>query len=122
MSYDIRFGVKVAGAPDDCFAVIGHPERDSPTYNIGNLFRACMDWNFKQGEWYKLTDIYPKICHGIQELTMHSKKYKEYEPDNGWGDVGSALECLQSIRSWVEDEMQWSWNSEVPKDCIYMAW
>ena len=42
MSYDIRFGVKVAGAPDDCYAVIGEPERHSPTYNNREIFVKSM--------------------------------------------------------------------------------
>ena len=49
MSYDIRFGVKVAGA-EDVYAVIGEPEYDSPTYNNRDIFVKCMDWDYHQGE------------------------------------------------------------------------
>lgn len=79
MSYDIRFGVKVAGAPDNCFAVIGCPEYDSPTYNLRDIFVRSMDWNYHQGEWYSITDVLPKIQKGIDELTQHPEKYKPLE-------------------------------------------
>ena len=68
MSYDIRIGVRVEGAPG-CYAVIAEPEYSSPTYNIGDMFRACTGWNFEQGEWYKVSEVLPLIQHGISELT-----------------------------------------------------
>ena len=61
MSYDIRFGVKVAGAKEDCFAVIGHPEYDSPTYNLRDIFVKAMGWEYQQGEWYPITEVLPKV-------------------------------------------------------------
>jgi len=125
MSYDIRFGVKVVGV-DDCYAVIGHPEYDSPTYNLRDIFVRSMDWDYHQGEWYKITEVLPKIQHGITELTLHPQRYKKLEPENGWGTVGSAIECLRSVvdyfsaNSW--DGLRGSWNADVPIDCIYMRW
>lgn len=50
MSYDIRFGVKVDGM-DGYIAVIDMPEYDSPTYNLRDMFVACMDWDYSQGKW-----------------------------------------------------------------------
>lgn len=49
MSYDLRLAVKVEGTKD-LYAVIAEPEYDSPTYNIGEMFRACMGWDFEQGK------------------------------------------------------------------------
>lgn len=126
MSYDIRFGVKVAGAPEDCFAVIGVPEYDSPTYNLRDMFVKAMDWDYTQGEWYPITDVLPKVQHGILELTLHTNKYKQYEPENGWGTIGSAIKCLQSIIDYFKPD-SWSgfggsWNSDIPLNCIYMCW
>ena len=43
MSYDLRIGVKVEGT--DIIAVIGEPEKSSPTYNLREMFVTCMDWN-----------------------------------------------------------------------------
>lgn len=124
MSYDIRFGVKVAGAPD-CFAVIGNTKYDSPTYNLRDIFVKCMKWDYHQGEWYKITDVLPKVKHGITELTFNPQKYKGLEPSNGWGTIGSALQCLQSIVHYFGDNwdgLGGSWNADVPIDCIYMRW
>lgn len=126
MSYDIRFGVKVAGAPDDCYAVIGNPEYDSPTYNLREMFVKSMDWDYTQGEWYPITEVLPKVQHGILELTLHQSRYLQYEPENGWGTIGSAIECLQSIIDYFKLD-SWtgffgSWNADIPLDCIYMRW
>ena len=121
MSYDIRFSVKVDST--DLYAVIGHPEYDSPTYNIGTMFRKCMDWDFKQGELYKVTDVLPNIEHGIHELTYNEQEYKQYNSSNGWGTTSSALKALKSIVQWLkEDGLPWSWNGDIPLDCIYISW
>jgi len=124
MSYDIRFGVKVAGA-DDCYAVIGQPEYDSPTYNLRDIFVQSMGWCYHQGEWYKITEVLPKIQRGITELTLHPQKYKKLEPGNGWGTVNSAIMSLQSIVSYFTNDLNGlgnSWNADIPIDCIYMRW
>ena len=122
MSYDIRFGVKVAGTDEDIFAVIGEPERSSPTYNNRDIFVKSMGWDYHQGEWYKLTDVIPYIERGIHELQFNKKAYKDLEPDNGWGGIESSLEALQSIMKWITQDMEWSWNGDIPKDLIYMRW
>lgn len=122
MSYDIRFGVKVAGAPDDCYAVIGQPEKRSPTYNNRPIFVKSMDWDYHQGEWYKLTDVIPKIERGIHELRFNRNAYVNLEPDNGWGGIASSLEAFESILRWLNEDQQWGWNSEIPLDCIYFSW
>ena len=124
MSYDIRFAVKVADR-EDLYAVIGEPERSSPTYNIGSLLRKCMDWDFTQGEWYSVTEIIPHIERGIHELTFNQTKYKSLEPENGWGDCSTALEALMSIMAWLTEEwsgIKGSWNADIPLECIYMSW
>ena len=122
MSYDIRFAVKVAGTDKDVYAVIGEPERSSPTYNNADIFRKSMGWDYKQSEWYKLTDVIPYIERGIHELQFNREAYRSLEPDNGWGGIQSSLEALQSIIKWITEDMEWSWNCDIPKDCIYMCW
>lgn len=122
MSYDIRFGVRVAGAEADTYAVIGEPELASPTYNNADIFRKSMGWDYEQGEWYKVTDVIPYIERGIHELQFNKAAYKKLEPDNGWGGISSSLECLQSIMKWIAEDVEWSWNGDIPKDCIYMTW
>lgn len=126
MSYDIRFGVKVAGAPEDCFAVIGEPEYDSPTYNLRPIFEKSMDWDYKQGDWYPITEVMPKIQRGITELTMHPEKYRKLEPENGWGTIGSAVKCLRSVVDYFGPDsfsgLAGGWNADIPIECIYMSW
>ena len=108
MSYDIRFGVKVEGY--DGYAVIGEPEYASPTYNVGEILRKCMAWDFEQSTWYKVKDYIPNIEKGIHEMKFNAKKYKSLEPDNGWGSTDSVLKCLQSIMEYITEKIQWSWN------------
>lgn len=125
MSYDIRFGVKVAGAPEECYAVIGRPEHDSPTYNIGEMLRKAMDWDFEQGEWYPVMEALPKVLHGVNELTLNRAAYKQYNAPNGWGTVNTAVTALESIQQWFTSEwggLHGSWNADVPLECIYMRW
>lgn len=123
MSYDIRFGVKVVGAPENVIAVIGRPEHDSPTYNIRDIFVKAMDWEYSQGEWYPMDQVIPKVERGIHELTFNAKKYKKLEPDNGWGSIENALNTLQSIHNWF-NRSSWycGWDDEIPLECIYMRW
>lgn len=129
MSYDIRLAVAVAGAPvneegEPLYAVIGTPEYDSPTYNLGDMFRACTGWDFEQGKFYKVSEVLSLIEKGIHELRFNGKAYKKYEPGNGWGSVGGALEALESMLECIRKNgpgNQWSWN-EIPLDCLYIAW
>ena len=121
MSYDLRLGVKVEGA--DIIAVIGEPEYPSPTYNLGKMFRACTGWDFKQGEWYRVSEVWPKIEHGISELRMHSTKYKHLEPENGWGTVSSAIKTLESLTECIRQTVDgnYSWN-KIPPDKLWVCW
>lgn len=126
MSYDIRFAVKVAGAPDDCYAVIGHPVYDSPTYNLRDMFVACMGWDYEQSKWYPLMEVLPKIERGVHELTFNVRKYKKFNPKNGWGDTESALLALKSIVDYFSPNnyggLVGSWNADIPLDCFYISW
>ena len=123
MSYDIRLGVKVEGT--DIIAVIDEPTYSSPTYNIGEMFRACTGWDFEQGEWYKVSEVWPKIEHGITELRMHASKYKKYNSPNGWGDVGTALNALESLSECIRDNVgeayQCKWQS-IPAEHLWVRW
>lgn len=121
MSYDLRLAVKVDGA-ENCYAVVAEPEYSSPTYNLRDMFVACMDWDYRQGEWYRVSEVLPKIQRGINELTLYPNKYRKYDSPNGWGTVSSALEALESLYECIGHQTSgWSWN-EIPLDCLYMAW
>lgn len=115
MSYDLRVAVKVQGC--DKYADIAEPEYANPTYNLGNMFRACMEWDYKQGEYYKCDEVLPKIIHGIRELRGNRGEYKKYSPANGWGTIGSAIEDLESLRTCIYEQAE-----EIPLNCLYMCW
>ena len=115
MSYDIRICVKIDGI--DQYAVIGCPELDSPTYNLGNMFRACMNWDFRQSEYYNCNDVIDKVEHGIKELRTHRDKYEIYNPSNGWGDLDGAIRVLESLRMCIYEEAE-----TIPINHLYMRW
>ena len=123
MSYDLRIGVKVEGT--DIIAVIAEPERHSPTYNIGDLFRKCTGWDFRQSEWYRVSEVYPLIQRGIAELIAYPKKYKKYESPNGWGTIESAIEALKSLKDCIDELSEYdscaNWN-HVPMEHLWVAW
>ena len=122
MSYDLRVGVKVEGC-DDLYAVISQPEYHSPTYNIGEMLRACTGWDFEQSKWYKALDVVPNIEHGIHELRFNKKEYEKYNDPDGWGTTESALEALESLLKCIQDEVSgsWTWN-QIPLDALYVCW
>lgn len=126
MSYDLRIAVKVAGAEKtNEYAVIAEPGWNSPTYNLGEMFRACTGWDFKQGEFYKVSDVYQNIVRGIINLTEHEEEFEKYNSPNGWGTTQSALSTLKSLK-WcidnIENPNSWvGWNT-FPKELLYVAW
>lgn len=122
MSYDLRLGVKVAGA-EEVYAVIAEPEYSSPTYNLGKMFRECTGWDFEQGKWYNVPEVLPLIEHGIHELKFNENAYKQYNALNGWGMTRDALEALESLLECIyrSSDGGWSWN-EIPLECLYVCW
>lgn len=126
MSYDLRIAVKVEGAEKgNEYAIIAEPEFKSPTYNIGEMFRRCMDWDFDQGEFYRVSDVYQNIVRGIINLSEHEEEFEKYNSPNGWGTTVSALKALKSLKQCIdeiEDPNAWSgWNT-FPKNLLYVAW
>lgn len=127
MSYDIEISVKVEGC--DRYAAIAEPEFSGPTYNLAKMFRACMDWDFKQGEYYPAAFALDKLCVGIAELSLHEDKYKQYDPPNGWGSTRGALRALMSasecIRCCAEEYEDYDFEiacEKYPIGCLYFSW
>lgn len=123
MSYDLQIGVKVEGL--DVIAVIDEPEYSSPTYNIGTMLRKCTGWDFEQGKWYRVSEVWPMIEHGISELHMNVSEYKKYNAPNGWGNTSSALETLESLSKCIRDNTgqgDWSKWQEIPADHLWVRW
>nr|DAM55799.1 MAG TPA: hypothetical protein [Caudoviricetes sp.] len=86
----MSYDLRIAVKVDGCdkFAEIAEPEYSSPTYNLGKMFRACTGWD-----------------------------YKQYEPENGWGTVASAVAVLENLRDCIYEQAE-----EIPLDCLYVAW
>lgn len=116
MSYDLEIGVKVAGA-DNLYARIAEPERHSPTYNLGVMFRKCTSWDFEQSKWYRCADVIDNINHGIKELRTRRKHYEQYNAPNGWGTVDSAIEDLESLRNCIYEQCE-----DIPIEYLYVRW
>lgn len=115
MSYDLRIAVKVDGT--DIFAEIAEPEYSSPTYNLGEMFRACMDWDYMQSEYYRCSEVIGNIERGIRELRVNKSAYAKYNPSNGWGDTNSALGALESLRECIYTQAE-----EIPIEHLWVAW
>jgi hypothetical protein len=120
MSYDLRIGVKVQDT--DIIAVIAEPERSSPTYNLGTMFRACTGWNYVQSEWYRVEEVLPLIEHGIHELKFNRKAYEKYIPENGYGSIDGALEALESLETCIQDQINGNAWQAVPIEHLWVAW
>lgn len=123
MSYDLRIAVKVVDKGKTYFPVIATPERHSPTYNLGLMFRKCTGWDFNQGEFYRADKVLPKIEKGIHELKYNEEMYIKMNPENGWGDTKSALAALESLEKCIHgctsgDEC---WE-EMPLHLLWVAW
>lgn len=125
MSYDIRIKVKVEGC--DKYVNVGVPEFDSPTYNLRNMFVACMGWDYKQGEHYPAKEVLGKLEKGIEELAVRPENYEQYNPENGWGSIDSAIEALRSARKCIRccaeefDDTDLD-ISKYPLECLYFKW
>ena len=117
MSYDLRIGVKVEGAGK--IVMIAEPELANPTYNLGNMFRACMGWDYKQGEYYKCSNVIGNIANGIKELRTNKKQYVKYEPSNGWGTISGALETLESLWECINETAEYN---DLSLENLYVAW
>lgn len=115
MSYDIEIGVRVYDT--DLYARIDTPALDSPTYNLGRMFRAATGWNFEQRKWYRCEEVMPNICRGISELVLKPSKYKSLEPENGWGTIQAAIECLESMRNCIYENAKY-----IPIEHLWIRW
>lgn len=123
MSYDIRICVRTEAENNygERYAVVYEPEYDSPTYNLRPIFTKSMSWDYKQGEHYPLADVMPRLRRGLKELTEHPDKYRPLEPENKWGTVESAIECIRSWIDEIEDGLMGPTNMW-PLEALWWRW
>lgn len=127
MSYDLSIAVKIEGL--DRYIDIAYPEYAHPTYNLGTMFRKCMDWDYSQSKKdekgnyhtvrYKCEDVLEYVSKGIQELTANRKEYEQYNPENGWGNIDGALKTLRSIRDCINETVE---ERMIPIEFLYFSW
>lgn len=117
MSYDLRIAVKIDGL--DRYYPIAYPDYDSPTYNLGEMFRACMNWDYEQGEYYRCSDIIENVENGILELIRNTSAYEQYEPENGWGNIQDAFDVLKSLKCCIYTTSD---ETNIPLQNLYVAW
>lgn len=125
MSYNIGIHVKVEGC--DKLAKIAEPEMSRPTYNLGKMFRACMDWDFytvekdENGEYrvsyYPCSFVLEQVEHGLSELESNGIAYTQYTPSNSWANITTVWQVLQSLRECIHEQAV-----EIPIECLYMSW
>ena len=115
MSYCIGIYVKVEGCGK--YVQTTYPTYYKPTYNLGKLFRACMDWQFKNSEYYRCDYVMERIDKGIKEIAYNSDEYTELLPSNGWGTMHGALNTLNSIRKCILEQAE-----DIPLECMYLKW
>lgn len=113
MSYDISINAKIEGV--DRYTFLDEPTYSSPTYNLRDMFVACMNWEYRQGEYYKCSEIIGNINRGIDELTNKRNEYKKYNPSNGWGNIDDALLVLKSIYKCIYEQ-------DMPLEYLYLRW
>lgn len=119
MSYDLRLGVRTVETNNnrENIVVVAAPELDSPTYNLGTMFRIAMDWDFNQGEWYKVSDVIYNIRSGRDALAMNPERFRKYEPENKWGTVEAAIECLDSLILCINET-----SEDWPLNALWLRW
>ena len=115
MSYDLKVSVKVDGT--DFFAEVAEPECNSPTYNLSEMFKKCMDWDFEQSKYYNCEKVIGNIENGIRELWANPDKYAQYEPENDWGSVYTARDALESLRDCIYENAKY-----IPLEHLWVKW
>lgn len=115
MSYSIGIYVKVEGC--DKYAEIAYPSHSSPSYNLGKLFRSCMNWNFNSSEYYRCDHVIEHLDVGIMELTYKPNTYAKLIPASSIGTTFGALNILDSTRDCILEQAE-----EIPLEYMYMRW
>ena len=135
VSYDIRWCVETVAenADGEHFAVVRIPELDSPTYNYRDMFVACMGWDYSQSEqdedgvwhtvYYPMSEVLPRLWRGLWELEGSPERYRQYEPENGWGTLPGAVRCIRSWLHELDGEDNWdALTKEWPVEALWWRW
>jgi hypothetical protein len=103
MSYDISFRVQVGNTEQ--FIDIGMCDANI-TWNVREMIckSTGLEWNNEANNG-PCNEIMPKIQYGLNQLTNHPNKYKQYESENGWGTIEGCKRFFKTILDdWHECE------------------
>lgn len=110
MSYNISFKVKVDGL--DKYVNIGNCDANI-TWNVRDIITKStgLEWKNEANNGY-CKNIIPSITKGLEELRINGDKYKQYEPDNGWGTVKGTIRFFENIiDAW--NELQYYFDDDI---------
>ena len=94
MSYDVSFKAKLEGA--DQWVYVGDDWINHTSNTAAMIKEVCgsypSEWNGK-----RCADMYPVLMQGASLLVRYPQRYRQFEPDNHWGTVGTTAEFLMKI-------------------------
>ena len=100
MSYDISFKAKLEGV--DQWVYVG-PEWINHTSNTAAMIKEVCGSYPSAWNGMRCSELLPALATGCKELRAYSQKYRQFEPENGWGTVETTLEFLDAIRKACEE-------------------
>lgn len=100
MSYDISFKAKLQGV--DQWVYVG-PKWINHTSNTAAMIKEVCGSYPSMWNGMKCSELLPALTTGCKELRAYSQKYRQFEPENGWGTVETTLEFLDAIRKACEE-------------------
>ncbi len=91
MSYDISLMINT-GLEEVEVVEVGNY-----TYNVSPMYYDSMGMGLNSFNDMKCTDAIPILKKGIESLQSNPAKYKEMNPNNGWGNYEGALEYIRNL-------------------------
>ena len=94
MSYDVSFKAKLEGT--DQWVYVGDNWINYTSNTAAMIKEVCGSY---PSEWSgeRCADMYPTLMQGASLLNLHPQRYRQFEPDNGWGTVESTAKFLRQI-------------------------
>jgi hypothetical protein len=54
-------------------------------------------WRSEEYGYNKASEIIKTLSVGIESMEREPRRYKDFNPDNGWGDYGRLLEFAKQV-------------------------
>lgn len=67
------------------YDVLWRPYRLDPNWNLKLEKKSDKEYEFENAVTMKAADLIQTLDKGLKELESNPAKYKEFNPDNGWG-------------------------------------